>query len=301
MEDAAVNKQAKIGIVVVLVVVVALVIIWGLGGGSSDSDKVADTGHRVASTPPDTGGSRLSGGTEGGVSVTSPTGAFGNLPIPSGLTLPTPSTPTTGTSALAPVTPVTPTVVAPRPAAQAWDYAVASNDRGLQQIAREKLGDSKRWKEIAQLNNLKSPYLIRVGQKLKMPAKEMAAATTGVAAPAAGATTPAVGATTMTTGTLPTIGEMLPAAGTMPAVVVGITPTTGAVAPTVAGITPTAGTATAAPVVHRKYKVSHDDLCLTQIAREQLGDSKRWKTIASLNNLGAPYTIHVGQVLLLPQ
>jgi hypothetical protein len=34
---------------------------------------------------------------------------------------------------------------------------------------RSKLGDSKRWKEIADLNNVRNPRSIKVGQVLRMP------------------------------------------------------------------------------------------------------------------------------------
>jgi len=36
-------------------------------------------------------------------------------------------------------------------------------------IAQERLGDASRWKEIARLNDLKPPYKIAVGQKLRLP------------------------------------------------------------------------------------------------------------------------------------
>lgn len=40
---------------------------------------------------------------------------------------------------------------------------------------------------------------------------------------------------------------------------------------------------------------------LSKIAQKTLGDSSRWKEIASLNRLEPPYRIRVGQVLALPQ
>jgi cytochrome b involved in lipid metabolism len=43
---------------------------------------------------------------------------------------------------------------------------------GLWQIAAKELGDGYKWMEIAQANNLQKPYVLRVGQELKIPGKE---------------------------------------------------------------------------------------------------------------------------------
>lgn len=52
-------------------------------------------------------------------------------------------------------------------------YVVKQSDlkHGLSGIAAAKLGDSKRWKEIAKLNDIRDPMNIKVGQKLRMPAR----------------------------------------------------------------------------------------------------------------------------------
>jgi nucleoid-associated protein YgaU len=52
-------------------------------------------------------------------------------------------------------------------------YAVSSGDT-LTSIARVKLGDGSRWREILELNQdvIKSPSLLRIGQKLKIPKRE---------------------------------------------------------------------------------------------------------------------------------
>jgi len=47
------------------------------------------------------------------------------------------------------------------------------------------------------------------------------------------------------------------------------------------------------------YTVKSGDY-LYKIAADVLGDANRWKEIASLNNISAPYTIYSGQVLKLP-
>ncbi|MFC8124645.1 N-acetylmuramoyl-L-alanine amidase [Streptomyces sp. NPDC057302] len=49
-------------------------------------------------------------------------------------------------------------------------YTVRKGDT-LSTIARAKLGDAARWREIAKLNNLPDPDELKVGQKLKLPKK----------------------------------------------------------------------------------------------------------------------------------
>ena len=49
------------------------------------------------------------------------------------------------------------------------NYVVKKND-SLSKIARDELGDMSRWKEIAELNNLKEPYTIYEGKTIKIPA-----------------------------------------------------------------------------------------------------------------------------------
>jgi hypothetical protein len=56
---------------------------------------------------------------------------------------------------------------------------------------------------------------------------------------------------------------------------------------------------TALPSEAADYIVRHGDT-LSKIARKQLGDAKRWSEIAKLNKLKHPYTIRVGQHLVLP-
>ena len=52
---------------------------------------------------------------------------------------------------------------------RARKYTVQAGDSPTL-IAREQLGDPMKWKEIVQLNGIKKPYVLRVGQVLKMPA-----------------------------------------------------------------------------------------------------------------------------------
>ncbi len=54
------------------------------------------------------------------------------------------------------------------------DYVVQYEDT-LKKIAEKKLGDENRWFEIAQLNNIQSPYELYVGETIKLPNKLFAA------------------------------------------------------------------------------------------------------------------------------
>ena len=48
------------------------------------------------------------------------------------------------------------------------NYIIQYGDT-LKKIAKEKLGNEERWYEIAQLNNLQSPYQLYIGEKIKLP------------------------------------------------------------------------------------------------------------------------------------
>ncbi len=50
----------------------------------------------------------------------------------------------------------------------AGTYTVKAG-QGLSQVAKEALGDGKRWVEIAKANGLKAPYTLTKGQVLKLP------------------------------------------------------------------------------------------------------------------------------------
>ena len=51
---------------------------------------------------------------------------------------------------------------------------IVQNGDCLSEISVKELNSYKAWKKIANLNNLSHPYVIRVGQKLEMPTKEVA-------------------------------------------------------------------------------------------------------------------------------
>ena len=48
------------------------------------------------------------------------------------------------------------------------NYRVRENDN-LQKIASKQLGSSKRWMEIARLNGLEKPYVVKIGDLLRLP------------------------------------------------------------------------------------------------------------------------------------
>lgn len=48
---------------------------------------------------------------------------------------------------------------------------IVQYDDTLQKIAEKELGDINRWYEIAQLNNIQSPYQLSIGQTIKLPNK----------------------------------------------------------------------------------------------------------------------------------
>ncbi len=182
------NRDAKIGVVVVLIIVGVLVIIWARGEreearlasapGSNEPMLLnnlspSERGDR----PPGSGGSASSGGDFFRDS---------DLVLPAASETPTTATATTTastTSAAAntvnPATGAAPALAAADAGAASggapWEYTVAAGD-ALSTIAQGQLGSVQRMKEIAELNGLQPPYALRVGQKLKMPAKGSAPA-----------------------------------------------------------------------------------------------------------------------------
>lgn len=81
-------------------------------------------------------------------------------------------------------------VLAAAGAALGRQYSVRDGDT-LGRIAAGQLGDGSRWPEIARLNNLRSPYSVRVGQKLALPDSPASAAASDTPRPA-GAVSPPV-------------------------------------------------------------------------------------------------------------
>ena len=63
-------------------------------------------------------------------------------------------------------------------------YTVQSGDT-LSKIARDVVGELARWRELAYINSIDPPYIIRPGQRLYLPSDEspMIGTVTGQAAP----------------------------------------------------------------------------------------------------------------------
>lgn len=178
------NKDAKIGVVIILLMVGVVVILWGRSE-RADQDLALTPPESEAGTgvlpparippPPARAGDTM----HGGITAVSPDEGMLAL-ADDALAIPdarpeTPSGPDT-TIVIVPQTPP-----APAPTPKTWTYTVADTDLGLEQIAADQLGKARRWDEIAKLNHLSPPYMIKVGQKLVMPPKdgtsEIAAAT----------------------------------------------------------------------------------------------------------------------------
>jgi len=181
------NRDTKIGIVVVLIIVGFLVIIWGRGGdpdmgenpelpglptNSLDGNRNTEAGNIVdIVTPPSEGTLVVESDVLPGVPDLS-----GDSVLPPETVNPLPE-PTTTEVVRAEPEPVS--------APSTWEYTVKAGDVG-EVIAREQLGDGRRWGEIAALNAIDRNAVIRIGQKLKMPPK---GSTTPAAATASSGTT----------------------------------------------------------------------------------------------------------------
>ena len=55
-----------------------------------------------------------------------------------------------------------------------------------------------------------------------------------------------------------------------------------------------------APRKHREYTVTSDDHSLSLIAKKLSSNAGRYTEMAALNGIVHPFTIHSGQVLLIP-
>ncbi|MCH2160859.1 MAG: LysM peptidoglycan-binding domain-containing protein [Phycisphaerales bacterium] len=70
-------------------------------------------------------------------------------------------------------TPTTPSqAVAPPPRAPSRGVHVIASGETLQDISQAHFGTTRRWQEIARLNNIDDPDRVRVGQKLRLPGDE---------------------------------------------------------------------------------------------------------------------------------
>ena len=171
------NRDAKIGIVVILLIVCALVIIVGrepkdntTGGEPAATSEGAEAPGLAAANL----GERSHRAGDGAAEydpIEAVSGNSGNTGMRVVRNLPTDDTNLAGTERRAETTPEkVPVAPVPPPAPRKWKYTVAAGDT-LIHIARNELGNEKRWTEIAKLNNLSEPFALSVGQKLTMPSK----------------------------------------------------------------------------------------------------------------------------------
>jgi nucleoid-associated protein YgaU len=205
-----------------------------------------------------------------------------------------------------------------------WTYTVKPGDVGVS-IAREQLGSSRRWAEVARLNNIAPDALLQINQKLKMPPKN--AAPSAPASLGHSTTRPVPAGARAYTVKPGDVGseiarEQLGSVRHWPAIAkynniapdavlqvdqrllipqrdglsAAPAPTARAAAteppaPRLADIRVPAGT--------RRYLVRKGDV-LSKVARKELGDWRRWREIAELNLLGEDDTIYAGETILIP-
>lgn len=87
-------------------------------------------------------------------------------------------------------------------------YTVQSGD-SLSIIARDQLGDMSRWREIAYINSLSAPYIIRAGQNILLPVDDFplqVTVTEGAPQPTNGAAAPKKAGFEVTPATLAILG-----------------------------------------------------------------------------------------------
>ncbi len=170
------NRDAKIGIVVILLIVCALVIIVGREPKNNAADGERAAGNDGARDP-DLAATNLGERPHragDGLAERDPVEAVSGdtgMRVVSDVTID--DTDLLGAERRAETTqeeaPVDPPPV-PAPAPKKWKYTVAGGDT-LIFIARNQLGNERRWTEIAKLNNLAEPFALRIGQNLTMPPK----------------------------------------------------------------------------------------------------------------------------------
>lgn len=139
-------------------------------------------------------------------------------------------------------------------------YVVQEGD-DLWKIAEKKLGSGFEWNKIADLNNLKDPYVIEKGQELKLPTTETT-------------TTPVVLETPSVTPQV-TEAELL--------------------------ITEAPSVKSDSTIISdNTYEVVKGDT-LWSISVRAYGDGYRWMEIAQANNLENPNVIHSGNRFVIPR
>lgn len=177
-------------------------------------------------------------------------------------------------------------------------YTIERGD-SLRKIAREELGDESRYREVATLNGIapRDYGRLRIGQEIRLPG-----------APPAPAVVPTIAASVKTpeetrrAEIIAAIGEPGAAAPETPPSLMSFKDATDAAAESASYANEEeAPAAPAGPpeTPQAEYVVAANDT-LSKIARDRLGDIRRWREIALINGLKPPYTIQPGQKLNLP-
>ena len=190
------SNGARLAALAVVVAVAAGGLYMALMQGSSPAPAEAGSGEAQVAPAVDAPSGTASGAASLGGTDTLPAEAFGGpgTSVPASTTPETggsldlgagapaqgtaPSSPATGAPAgpsgagpasvgTAPVT--VPTVVPPPPAPAGAEHVIKRGDT-LEGIARERLGDARRWREIAAANPTVNPENLKVGTTLKLPA-----------------------------------------------------------------------------------------------------------------------------------
>lgn len=137
---------------------------------------------------------------------------------------------------------------------------VRENDN-LTRIAKRELNDGSRWREIASLNGLKSPYRVRLGQRLQMPDGNTSAALSGGPSSIGGNAAPnsSNGASNAAANSS---GSSIPAGG-------------------------------------RLYTVGKNETA-SHISLRFYGSADKWKRILDFNGIQDPRDLAAGQVIRIP-
>ena len=143
----------RLGILVLALVVVIILAIWGTSSGGDEIGDLSEPDEAQELQPLDNTEQGEGIGTEGEQQSGS-----GQEPVQD-------SAPAASTEQLGESPPST-------PSEQASNTYIVQTGDNLSKIARKTLGDPARYKEIMDLNGITSPSQIKVGQELKIPAKQ---------------------------------------------------------------------------------------------------------------------------------
>ncbi|NJN32415.1 MAG: LysM peptidoglycan-binding domain-containing protein, partial [Synechococcales cyanobacterium RM1_1_8] len=197
-----------------------------------------------------------------------------------------------------------------------WDYTVLRGD-SLIGIARKTLNDGNRWVEIAELNQIKSPSDLRVGQVLRIPGQRPSSPAPIAPKPQPvkpeparpeptpaqasyvvqlGDTLIAIARKTLGNGDrwreIALLNNIAQASDLRPGMILKLPPVTPVAAPQPTKPQPQ-------PPQFDSYIVQSGDT-LIKIATKTLGQGDRWPEIAQLNRITDSRSLRVGMALKIP-